>query len=193
MKNEMTNDGMSNGWSKILKLACIQAGSDLRSLEKILSESGYNYYYLASFFIVVISVLIKLPSLVTSAEFYAETASIFFRQAREATFLGILSYVWADYLVTFQLLVSFALVRLFGIVQYFPEAVNFFFLLFIAFSVSLINLRVFRKLIASDKLIFAHFKVHDRNINWTDSKFRVISTTACKLVWHHDLPAIHFC
>jgi hypothetical protein len=122
--------------------------------EKELSNSKINYYYCASFLIIVTAVLIKLPALVTSAEFYAETMTIFFKEAREATPWEILTYTWADYLVTFQLLVSFVLVRVFGVVDYFPGTVNFLFLLFVAFSSSLINLRAFRVLIESDFLRF---------------------------------------
>ncbi len=123
-------------------------------LQTVLSDSKINYYFCASFVIVVTVVLLKLPALVTSAEFYAETMTIFFKEAREASFWDILTYTWADYLVTFQLLVSFILVRVFGVIEYFPGTVNLIFLLFVAFSVSLINLRAFRVLIASDFLRF---------------------------------------
>jgi len=154
MSNDLQNASTIIGWAEILKLTFAQVRADWLKLEFMLSGSKINYYFCASILIVVFIVLIKLPALVISAEFYAETASIFFRQAREATFWEILTYVWADYLVTFQLLVSFILIRLFGIVEYFPGMVKFLFLLFIAFSVSLINLRAFRVIIESDFLRF---------------------------------------
>lgn len=128
--------------------------NSLKIFETMLADSRVNYYFCASFVIVVAVVLIKLPALVTSAEFYAETATIFFEEARKASFWEILTYTWADYLVTFQLLISFILVRVFGVIEYFPGTVNFIFLLFVAFSVSLINLRAFRVLISSDFLRF---------------------------------------
>jgi len=131
-----------------------RAMSGWRQLEMMLASSKVNYYFCASFLIVVVAVLIKLPSLVTSAEFYAETMTIFFSVARNATFTEILTFVEADYLVTFQLLVSYVLIRIFGIIDHFPGAVNFVFLLFIAFCVSLINLRAFRILIESDFVRF---------------------------------------
>ncbi len=123
-------------------------------LENRTLNAGINYYYCASFLIIVTAVLIKLPALVTSAEFYAETMTIFFKEARENSVWGLVKYVWADYLVSFQLLVSYILVRVFGVIDYFPGTVNFIFLLFVAFSASLINLRAFRVLIASDFLRF---------------------------------------
>jgi hypothetical protein len=135
---------------RIVEFLPIQA----KKIQLMLSESTINYYFLASLLIVVVAVLIKIPSLVISAEFYAETATIFFKQATESGFWEILTYTWADYLVTFQLLVSFILVRVFGVIEYFPGTVNFIFLLFVAFSVSLINLRAFRVLIPSDLLRF---------------------------------------
>ncbi len=131
-----------------------QVLSNWRQFEMMLSNSRINYYYCTSFLVIVTAVLVKLPSLVTSAEFYAETMTIFFMEARDATLWEILTYTWADYLVTFQLLVSFILVRVFGVIEYFPGTVNFIFLLFVAFSVSLINLRAFRVLIASGFLRF---------------------------------------
>jgi hypothetical protein len=124
------------------------------AMEAILAGTGVNIYFCASFVIVVVAVLLKFPALVISAEFYAETADIFFRLARSAGLWDILTYISADYLVTFQLLVSVILVRVFGIVEHFPGTVNFLFLLFVAFSVSLINLQAFRVLIASDFLRF---------------------------------------
>ena len=101
--------------------------SNWARFETMLSDSRCNYYFCASFIIIVAAVLIKLPALVTSAEFYAETATIFFKEASEASFWDILTYTWADYLVTFQLLVSFILIRIFGVVDYFPGTVNFLF------------------------------------------------------------------
>jgi len=124
------------------------------SLSSILSDSRINYYFIFSFAIIVVSVLIKIPSLVISAEFYAETATIFFKEAMEASLWQILTYTWADYLVTLQLLVSFIVVRLFGVVDYFPGTVNFIFLVFVGFTASLINMRIFRSLIGSDFLRF---------------------------------------
>ncbi len=131
-----------------------QVLSNWRQFEMMLSNSRINYYYCTSFLVIVTAVLVKLPSLVTSAEFYAETMTIFFKEATQSSFWEILTYVEADYLITFQLLVSFVLVRVFGVIEYFPGIVNFIFLLFVAFSVSLINLRAFRVLIASDYLRF---------------------------------------
>ncbi len=120
----------------------------------ILTKSKVNYFFYISFFSVVIAVLIKLPSLVVTPEFYAETMTIFFERARSNTLFELLTFVEADYLVTFQLLVSYVLVNFFGVEDHFPGVINFLFLLFIAFSVSLINMRDFRVLIKSDYLRF---------------------------------------
>ncbi len=148
-KDDIVKGGLDNSEELFTRVK-----SNWLRYEVMLSDSKVNYYFCASFVIVVLAVLIKLPALVTSAEFYAETATIFFKEANEASFWEILTYTWADYLVTFQLLVSFILVRVFGVIEYFPGTVNFIFLLFVAFSVSLINLRAFRVLIASDFLRF---------------------------------------
>jgi len=120
----------------------------------MLASAKKNYYFFASFFLVVTAVVIKFPSLVSSAEFYAETMTIFFRMAHESSLVEILTFVGADYLVTFQLLTSWIVIRIFAVTEQFPAVVNFIFLLFVGLCVSLINLRPFRSLIQSD---FARF------------------------------------
>lgn len=147
--------GASNQFSSCFLL--FHSLSLKRKIKKtMLASAKDNYYFFASFLLVVTAVLIKFPSLVSSAEFYAETMTIFFRMANESPFSEIVTFVGADYLVTFQLLVAYIVIRVFGIVEQFPGVVNFIFLLFVAFCVSLINLRVFRSLVASD---FSRFMI----------------------------------
>ncbi|MBI5207394.1 MAG: hypothetical protein HY934_06335 [Candidatus Firestonebacteria bacterium] len=122
--------------------------------KNILLDSKINYLFILSFFIILSIAIIKLPSLSTQTEVYAEAGTNFFANAYTNDVWTNLTAHDAGYLPLFQRIISLIVLKVFGITKNFPYVVQFISLFFIAFFSSIINLRSFRSLIESDAIRF---------------------------------------
>ncbi|WP_424766493.1 hypothetical protein [Paenibacillus sp. sgz302251] len=114
----------------------------------------FNYFFFLSFFISISILCFRFPSLSTSAELYAETATNFFHNAYYSSVIHNLKQLDAGYLPLFQRVISLVIVKLFHINESFNYVIQLLSVFGIAFFASFINSRMFKNIIPSDKIRF---------------------------------------
>lgn len=114
-----------------------------------------NKYFIASFLLIFISIVIKYPTLSTNAEIYAEMGGNFFYNALHKTVIENLWDVnFYIYLMWLPRIITIILVKGFWITNNFPIIAQFIVIALVSFFASILNLNVFRKVISSDKIRF---------------------------------------
>lgn len=115
-------------------------------------KNKYNYFFIISFFFSFLLILIWLPTF--GSEFWAEGGNNFFYYAYHHDLWDNIWKTDANYLPWLQRLISLFLVKICGFKLYFPLAAQIIRSLFVAFFISFVNLRFFRKIGLSDFLRF---------------------------------------
>jgi len=121
-------------------------GKNLNQIYKSISSIKYLdiYLFAISIIILVIAQCIQYPSLTYHAEIYVENGTNFFIHAYQDKLLANLFITDAGYLPLTQRLIALLVVKGFHIIAWYPYFTQFFAIIFIAVSSSLITLNIFR-------------------------------------------------
>ncbi len=115
--------------------------------------SGINWYWIISFIIAAILLIVRFPSINHHPEMWLENASNFFRVAWNFSFIDGLFTPDAGYLPLLPRLISLVTVKI-GIIKYYPHVVQWAAVLFLSFFYSFFNWRNFKALIPADGVRF---------------------------------------
>ncbi|NOU87924.1 hypothetical protein GC102_19440 [Paenibacillus sp. LMG 31460] len=113
-------------------------------------NSFININFLLSTCVIVILILLRFPSLTTSAEIWAESATNFFNNANSKGWLDNIKTLDAGYLPLFPRLLALFLVKFFHIKANFPIFAQAISIILIAVFASFITLNEFRSIIKPD-------------------------------------------
>lgn len=124
------------------------------NLSKILSKkSNINFYFIASFLLIILVACFRFPSLTYKAEAWYETGSNYLIYACHLNIKDALLGLDNGYLIIIQRFIALVAARVLPL-KYYPYTVQWFALTFVALCFSMINLKMFRKILPSDGLRF---------------------------------------
>lgn len=111
-------------------------------------------FWLAFLVVFILYFFILFPDIYIYGNYFRDDISKFFVKAYENNLYQLLTTTNANYLNTYQSLIPYTILRIFGIRQYFPEALQIIVLLSISFIYASFNLRIFREVCKKDQLRF---------------------------------------
>ncbi|QEL14107.1 hypothetical protein [Limnoglobus roseus] len=109
-----------------------------------------NWYFVTSFWAILAVVFLKYPSVTWRVEIFAETGTNFFVPSLYDSFWANLKMPEYNYMAMVQRLLALMTVKVFGIVDHFPQAIQMQAVVLVALLCSMFTLERFRILLADD-------------------------------------------